>query len=383
MTLKLSRKTAAVLAGLVVTLPWCSQSFGDEPTTLLQTVHRHVTRTSTVPGNGDTNPYAIVVAPVSAGPIHQGDVLVDNFNNLANLQGMGTTIVDFNPTTKQTSVIAQLPHNLPECPGGVGLTTAMTMLKTGWIIVGSTPSNDGTTRTKGPGGLIVLDPNGHLITVWKGPNINGPWGNVAVIDNGSTATLFVSMAGFGVKGPDVIDPSTGLPKVAHEATVLRLDLSIPEGRPPEIKSQTVIAKGFGARADKDSFMIGPTGLTIAPDGTLYASDALGNQIVAIDHAATRNDSVGMGRVVTKGHLLRRPLALIMAGNGHLLTCNGTNGELVEIDPTTGKQLCAQWVDADQAQNPPGNGDLFGIAISPDGKGIYYVEDDMNTLVEAR
>ena len=43
---------------------------------------------------------------------------------------------------------------------------------------------------------------------------------------------------------------------------------------------------------------------------------------------------------------------------------------------------ADEVDADQAQQPPGNGDLFGIAIAPDGKSFYYVEDDMNALVEA-
>ena len=84
----------------------------------------------------------------------------------------------------------------------VGLSTAMTMLKSGWVIIGSTPSTDGTTRTKTPGGLIVLNSNGDLQTVWTGPNINGPWGNVATLDNGNTATLFVSMAGFDVPGPD-------------------------------------------------------------------------------------------------------------------------------------------------------------------------------------
>ena len=56
-----------------------------------------------------------------------------------------------------------------------------------------------------------------------------------------------------------------------------------------------------------------------------------------------------------------------------------NGQVVEIDPVAGKQLYAQWIDNDQAQSPPGNGDLFGIAMTPDGKGFYYVEDDMNTI----
>jgi hypothetical protein len=65
-----------------------------------------------------------------------------------------------------------------------------------------------------------------------------------------------------------------------------------------------------------------------------------------------------------------------------LACNALNGQVVEIDLKSGQQLYAQWVDINQAQSPPGNGDLFGMALTPDGKGFYYVEDDMNTLVEA-
>jgi hypothetical protein len=353
-----------------------------EPQGFLQTVRRHITRTSTVTDNGDLNPYAIIVAPVSAGRIQQGDVLVDNFNNLSNLQGTGTTIVDYSPSTKKTTLFAKLPQHLAQCPGGVGLTTAMTMLKSGWVIVGSTPSIDGTTRTKGDGGLLVLDSNGQIVDIWAGPNINGPWGNVATIDNGTNATLFVSMAGFDVPGPEVRDPTTGYTVTVKKATVLRIELSIPEGKPPVITSQTVVANGFGQRANKDAFLVGPTGLALGPDNALYVSDAVGNQIVAIPDAATRADSAGTGRTVTKDGLLRRPLALVMAPNGHLLVCNALNGQVVEVDPVSGKQLYAQWVDADQAQSPPGNGDLFGIAMTPDGKGFYYVEDDMNTIVEA-
>jgi sugar lactone lactonase YvrE len=92
--------------------------------------------------------------------------------------------------------------------------------------------------------------------------------------------------------------------VIKKATVLRIDLSIPEGKPPVITSQTVIADGFGQRADKDVSWIGPTGLALGPDGTLYVSDAVDNQIVAIPDAATRTTSAGTGRTVTKGGLLR-------------------------------------------------------------------------------
>jgi hypothetical protein len=376
--------SAALIASLVVGLAMPARSVSaDEPRGFLETVKKHVTLTSSVPENGDQNPYALVVAPVSAGKIQQGDVLIDNFNDLSNLQGLGTTIVSYNPSTKQTALFAKLPRHLAQCPGGVGLTTAMTMLKSGWVIVGSTPSNDGTTKTRGDGCLLVLDPSGQLVETWVGPEINGPWGNMAVVDNGSSATLFVSMAGFDVPGPQVHDPATGTSVMLNKATVLRLDLVVPPGKPPAIKSKTVVANGFGHRADKDVFLIGPTGLALGSDNTLYVSDALGNRIVTIADATTRTTSAGTGRDVTKDGLLNRPLALIMLPNGHLLACNGRNGQVVEVDPVAGKQLYAQWIDTNQAQSPPGNGDLFGIAMRPDGKAFYYVEDDMNTVVETR
>ena len=370
-----------VAVALAAAMP-ADRAHADEQSGFLESVHRHITLTTTVPDNGDQNPYALVVAPASVGKIRQGDVLVDNFNDLSNLQGLGTTIVEIDPTTRQTSLLAKLPRQLPQCPGGVGLTTAMAMLKSGWVIVGSTPSQDGTTRTKGNGCLLVLNANGQLVETWSGPDINGPWGNMAVVDNGTTATLFISMAGFDVPGPQVRDPS-GYPVTVAKATVLRIDLAVSQVGPPTIKSKTVVANGFGQRADRDAFLIGPTGLALGADNTLYVSDALGNRIVAIPDATTRTTSAGTGREITKGGLLQRPLALIMLPNGHLLACNARNGQVVELDPATGKQIYAQWVDTNQAQSPPGNGDLFGIALRPDGKGFYYVEDDMNTVMEAR
>jgi hypothetical protein len=365
-------------AGLLIALAGAraqAQSRG-----FLETVHRHSFLVSTITDNGDLNPYAVVVAPVSAGKIAKDDVLIDNFNNISNLQGTGTTIVGYRPATHDSYLFAKLPQTLAQCPGGVGLTTAMTMLKSGWVIVGSTPSKDGTTATKGAGCVLVLDPNGALVTAWSGPTINDPWGNMAVIDNGTTATLFISMAGFGLQGPRVLDAATQMPPVVRQATVLRLELSIPPGKPPVLTSQTVVGDGFAARADLDNFLLGPTGLAIAPDQTLYVTDGLDNVITRIANATTRTSSGGTGTVVTKDGLLSWPLAMAWTPQGHLLVCNGKDGRLVEIDPATSHQIYAQWINTDQAQSPPGNGDLFGIAMTPDGKGFYYVVDDINALM---
>ncbi|CAD6551410.1 hypothetical protein LMG27952_05131 [Paraburkholderia hiiakae] len=367
----LALAAAAVLAGA----PLAAHA---DPQGLLETVKHHTTLINTVPDNGDQNPYAIFVAPVSSGTVKEGDVLVDNFNNAANLQGTGSTIVDYHPDTKQMTLFATIPRDLKECPGGVGLSTAMTMLKSGWVIVGSTPSNDGTTGTKGAGCMIVLDSGGKIAKVISSPNINDPWGNMAVVDNGDHATLFVSNAGFGVGGAD------GNPPVFKQATVLRLDLDIPSGQAPVVKSETVVASGFGAQADKGVFLVGPTGLALSADNKLlYVSDAIGNRINVIEDPLTRDTSAGVGRQLTADGLLHRPLAMITTPQGHLLVTNALNGQVVEIDPAAAKQLYARWIDTDKAQTPPGNGDLFGIALTPAGDGFYYVEDDVNTLVLAK
>lgn len=371
-------RAAAVAAVLAV----ASNVSLAEPQGFLETIHRDTTLINTVPENGDQNPYAIAVAPVSSGTIKAGDVLVGNFNNAANLQGTGSTIVDYHPDTKQMSVFATVPRDLKACPGGIGLSTAMTMLKSGWVIVGSTPSNDGTTTTKGAGCLIVLDHTGKVVSTITGANINDPWGNMAVVDNGDTATLFVSNAGFGVGGPTP-GPDGEVP-VFKQSTVVRLDLDIAPGKAPVVEQETVVASGFGAQADKGVFLVGPTGLALSGDRKqLYVSDAIGNRITVIDDPMTRDTSAGVGRALTADGFLHRPLAMATAPNGHLLVTNALNGQVVEIDPVAGKQLYARWIDTDKAQSPPGSGDLFGIAMTPQGDGFYYVEDDVNTLVLAK
>ena len=376
--LSLAKSIKRLLAAALTLLMFSAQAA--EPQGMLETIHKHKTLASTSPDNGDLNPYAVVVAPVSSGVIEQGDVLVDNFNNISNLQGTGTTIVYYRPSTKETKLFAKVAQNLKDCPGGVGLSTAMTMLKSGWVIVGSTPSIDGTTKTKGDGCLLVFNSNGQHVATWAGPTINAPWGNMATIDRGDSAVLFISMAGFGLQGPEVVDPATRYPIITHQATVLRLELTIPEGQAPVLQSQTVIGDGFAQRPDRDNFLFGPTGLALGPDDTLYVTNGIANEITAIPNASTRTDSAQTGRLVTKDGLLGWALAMVMTPAGHLIVANGKNGQAVEINPITGKQIYAHWLDSNQAQSPPGNGDLFGLALTPDGKGIYYVEDDMNTLV---
>jgi len=93
---------------------------------------------STVPSNGDVNPYGVATVPFSTGSLVRGDTLVSNFNASNNTQGTGTTIVEVPPSGPVT-LFAQINPNLPGCPGGVGLTTALGVLKDGYVVVGSLP----------------------------------------------------------------------------------------------------------------------------------------------------------------------------------------------------------------------------------------------------
>lgn len=192
------RSLSFSLAALAVLWTGWAPDAAAAPKGFLETIHRHAMVASTSPGNGDLNPYAIFLVPQDMGVLKKDEVLVTNFNNISNLQGTGTTIIAYSPVTKTSRLFASAPANLAACPGGIGFTTAMTILKSGWVIVGSTPSKDGTTGTKGDGCLLVFDSNGKFTEAWKGPLITGPWGDIASIDNGDTAVLFISMAAAGL-----------------------------------------------------------------------------------------------------------------------------------------------------------------------------------------
>lgn len=142
---------------------------------------------STVPKNGDLNPYGVARVPDSKGSLVKGNILVSNFNSSANLQGTGTTIVQISPDGT-TSLFAQIDATkLPgPCPGGVGLTTALAVLRPGWVVVGSLPTTDGTSATARAGCLLVLDSNGNVVETFYGSLINGPW-DMAALDSGSQA----------------------------------------------------------------------------------------------------------------------------------------------------------------------------------------------------
>jgi hypothetical protein len=319
---------------------------------------------STVPANGDINPYGIMVVPRTVGNLIKGNVLISNFNNSSNLQGTGTTIVEVSPKGVMTVFANLKSSSLPgACPGGVGLTTALSVLRSGWVIVGSLPTNDGTAATAKAGCLIVLNSKGKAVETISGNGINGPW-DMTLVDGGSSATLFVTNVLNGTVAAS--------PKVVYKGTVLRINLSIPDGDKPRVMSRKVIGSGFQERTDPAALVIGPTGLGLGSDGTLYVADTLPNRIVAIPHALTRNSDAGTGKTVSSNGALNGPLGLTIAPNGNILAANAADGNLVEITPA-GVQIATKTIE------PGGAGTLFGLAIVPQGRGVYFVDDGTNQL----
>jgi hypothetical protein len=331
---------------------------------------------STIPANGDLNPYGVAVVPRTEGLLQRGDVLVSNFNNSANQQGQGSTIVEVSPGGTVTQFAQINPTSLPgSCPGGVGLTTALVVLRSGWVIVGSLPTSDGTSATAQAGCLIVLNSNGVVRETISGYGINGPW-DMTALDEGPMAELFVTNV---LNGTVAASPDPASPNIVNGGTVLRFLLVTLGNEPPQVVAVTKIGSGFPERTDQAALVIGPTGVGLGANGTLYVADTLNNRIAAIPNAAFRLSDDGTGATVSENGALNGPLGLTIAPGGDILTVNGGDGNLVETTPA-GAQVAVQALDTTPTPpGPPGNGALFGLAVAPHGTGVYFVDDDTNTL----
>jgi hypothetical protein len=356
-----------VFLALLVALPVAAMASGSSYIDQFHTINMLA---STVPSNGDINPYGVAVIQKSVGNLVKGDVLVSNFNASSNFQGTGTTIMQVSPGGS-VSLFAQIQANaLPgACPGGVGLTTALVALQRGWVVVGSLPTSDGSAKTAQSGCLIVLNSTGTPVETFSGGLINGPW-DMAAFDGGSTASLFFTNVLNGTVAANG--------NIVNKGTVVRITVKVPKQGygMPQRTSTTVIGSGFSERSDPVALVIGPTGVALGGGDILYVADSLNNRIAAIPNALTRDDSAHTGNDVTSGGSLNDPLGMTIEPDGHILTLNGANGKIVETTPG-GTQLAHKFLDT--SGSPKGNGALFGLAIIPGGNGVYFVDDVTNSL----
>ena len=321
---------------------------------------------SAVPANGDGNPYGMAFVPhgfPQGGLLKPGDLIVSNFNNSVPIQGAGTTIIKFTPVNGQVVASGSATVFFPGSKG-FGLTTALGVLKRGFVIVGSVPTTQGSFGTIQPGSLLILDRHADIVlTLTKKNLLDSPW-DLTVHDKGDIAKVFVSNVVSG--------------------TVTRLDLAIMNGKPVVIGT-THIAKGYTVQPNMAAVILGPTGLAYDDDkDVLYVASTGDNKIFAVPNAGLRTGSPanGTGAVFIQDSHLRGPLGLVLAPNGDLIT---TNGDAVNGDPGQPSEVvefsrAGKFVG--QFNVDPAQGGAFGIAVEKSGDDrakLAVVDDNINDV----
>ncbi len=313
---------------------------------------------STVPSNGDVNPYGVAIVPhgfAKGGATAPGDILVSNFNNSGNIQGTGTTIVSISPAGQQSLFF--------QGPQGLGLTTALGVLKGGFVLVGNVPTPDGTAANIGATSLLVINSHGQQVGTISDPTLlDGPW-DLTVHDQGGKAQVFVANVLSG--------------------TVTRLDLSVSSKHGVVVNDKVQIASGYDHEPNAAAVVVGPTGLVFdARRNVLFVDSTGDNKVYSVPNPLRAKTDAGTGTVIYQDSThLHGPLALAQAPNGDLLSAQGDaiNGdpnqpsEIVEFTPTG--TFVAQ-VSLNSAQ-----GGAFGLALSSTGNSITVdaVNDITNTL----
>jgi hypothetical protein len=321
---------------------------------------------TTVAANGDQNPYGVAVVPSdfpASSVFHPGDILVSDFNDAANVQATGSSIVEITPAGS-TSTVFTAPSSL----GSVGLTTALFALRSGLVVVGSAPNAGGTPPTVGNGSLIFLDSTGKIaLDLADSSLLRGPWAMIADETAPEDPILYVS------------EVLTG--------TVTRIMLHVATssaGVTPVIESLVQVASGFEARTDPAALVVGPTSLLLSQDmNDLYVADTGNNRVQLVRGVRGTCSDLGAGTTVVSGAPLRGPLGLAWTPEGTIVLSNGdaagssaTQPNLVvELDPVDHVVLATRQLDTGAA------GALFGIAIAEvSGKvALLYADDNTNTL----
>ncbi len=312
---------------------------------------------STVPSNGDLNPYGVSFVPKefpAGGKLQPGDILVSNFNNSQNMQGTGTTIVQIRGNTPSLFFQGKAP---------LGLSTGLAALKIGLVVVANFPTNDGTSATAQPGSLMGLDYNGNVVWTYTSSTlVNGPW-DFTVNDQGSFVQIFVSNVLSGA--------------------ISRLDLDVTPTH-VTVDNSLQISSGYGHRGDPAALEVGPTGLAYdARRDILYVSASYENAIYAVANAGHITADGGMGyRIYQDSTHLHGALAMVLAPNGNLIV---SNSDVINPDPNQPSELVEFTVDGQfVAERPvdPSQGGAFGMGIQSSGHGVVTfaaVDDNANLL----
>jgi hypothetical protein len=324
----------------------------DDRVSILNQLDEITTIGSTVdPMNGDQNPYGLDIARVSAGKFKAGDLVVCNFNDRANVQGTGTTIIALHPQPGSKPLHVARDHSLLGCP-------AIALAPDDTIWAAAFAANDNP----------IITSSGQLVSTLG----NGPW-------HGPFGQAFSPHAGpFGVAAFYESNASNG--------SIVRINITNTNF------TFDTIATGFAVNHGKPGSILGPSGLQYeAKHDRLYIVDGASNTLVAFSgvssipaggivvHGKTFSGPfANRARLVFSGPPLNGPISSALLFDGHLVLGNtgDPNGKnlMIEITPG-GRVLAIKNVDTGPAAA------LFGMVAIGQGANIklYFNDDNDNTV----
>lgn len=296
------------------------------------------------PLNGDKNPYGLTISPAAGGAINQGDLVICNFNDSANIQGLGTTIDLLSPTPGST------PRHLIADPHLTGCAALAMGTSAPWIA--ALDANDNP----------IVSGSGQLVDPISNVGWTGPWGQAFVAGPKSPAAFYETNA--------------------NDGSIVRINLG-------NTFTFDKIATGFPVNHGVPGNILAPSGLTYdATHDILYFVDGQVNALIAISNPATipgggivvKDGMIGgpdasRVKVVYRGNPLKAPISAALLFNGDVVVGNTANNVLVEITPA-GKIAGTKTLDTGSA------GALFGIAAagtSAQNTKIYFNDDNDNTV----
>lgn len=336
------------------------------------------------PINGDQNPYGLAIAPVTAGLITKGDLVVCNFNDATdnattppsgNVQGTGTTLIGLHP------VVGSTPYRIAQSADLQGCN-ALAMLPDDSI------SAAAWTANLNP----LTSASGTIAAPFSSDTFAGPWGEAYVAATATQpAAIYVSNApGGSVNSGGAID---------------RISLD-----DDTQTSLTEIVTGICSGGVAGS-VFGPAGLTYDPaSDTLYVVATSSSSVIAIAAVSSipkdgvvvsgqcsgatptavptfSGPSMVSARVIAHGAPLSAPLSAALLKNGDIVIANADIGVsaqsastnlLIEVSPVLPGGFVGQPLQVDNGTP----GALFGLAATVDAAGnqIIYFNDDNNNAV---
>lgn len=317
---------------------------------LLSTLTSQQTIGSTIdPVNGDQNPYGLAIAPVTVGVETQGDLVVCNFNDRANVQGNGTSIVVLHPTPGSQPIHMIADPSLKGCAalidGGTGNP---------WVAAYGANDNP------------IVNPSGSIASTLATGPWNGPWGQAF----SATAGPFGSAAFYSTN--------------AGDGSIVRIDIT------SNGFAFDKIATGFSVNHGMPGNILAPAGLAyVASSDTLYIVDSNANRLVALSSVSSippggvvvsgttfTGPNASSAKVIYAGTPLNAPISSAVLANGDIALGNTGDNTIVEITPA-GALAGTKVVDTGAA------GAIFGMAAtgtSAADQRLYFNDDNTNTVV---